>query len=118
MNAIIAQKLKNARILLGENQTDAGINSGINQKTISLMEAGKRKEINLDYLIYLYNRGIDINTLLDENQETKTIGKNIEIPVLQKRIAEQEEMIQLLRDAIELRNRKIQELTTLEVVRH
>ena len=118
MDTTIAQKLKNARILLGENQTDAGFNSGIHQKTISLMESGKRKEINLDYLIYLQNRGIDLNSLFDKNQEIKTIGKNVEKSDLEKRIAEQEEMIQLLRDAVELRNRKIQELMCLEMIHH
>ncbi|MGE9310794.1 hypothetical protein ACLOAU_04090 [Niabella sp. CJ426] len=116
MDTTIAQKLKNARILLGENQTDAGIKSGIHQKTISLMEAGKRKEINLSYLIYLQNRGIDLNSLFDKNQEIKTIEKQIEKSALEKKIQEQEEMIHLLRDAVELRNRKIQELMSLDAV--
>jgi len=116
MNSTIANKLKEARLLLGENQKDAGLNSGIHQNTISLMEAGKRKEITLDYLIYLHNRGIDINSILDENQVTKTIEKNLEISALQKRIVEQEEMIQLLRDAVELRNRKIKELSSQQLM--
>jgi hypothetical protein len=75
MNKIVAQKLKMARSLIGDNQLTASKKSGILQKDISLMESGKKKYIPIQYLSYLLRNDIDLNTLFNEKKELEKIEK-------------------------------------------
>lgn len=66
---MIYSKLKTIRELLGLNQSDASLKSGIAQKDISLLESGKKKFIPQEYILFLYNSGVDLNTLYDDELE-------------------------------------------------
>ncbi len=109
---ILTEKLKKARKLLGETQAIAGKNSGVAQRDISYLEAGKKKYLPTEYILYLQKKGFDLNTLFDETKELATIEKNVgeEIQELKKRIEQQEELIQLQKDAIALRERRLNDL--------
>lgn len=109
---ILAEKLKKARKLLGETQAVAGKNSGVAQRDISYLEAGKKKYLPTEYIAYLQKNGFDLNTLFDETKELATIEKNTgkEIQALKKKIDQQEELIQLQKDAIALRDRRLNDL--------
>lgn len=106
---LLSEKLKKARKLLGETQAVAGKNSGVAQRDISYMEAGKKKYLPTEYICYLQKKGFDLNTLFDETKELATIEKDIgeEVQELKKKIEQQEELIQLQKDAITLRDRKL-----------
>lgn len=109
---ILAEKLKKARKLLGETKAVAGKNSGVAQRDISYLEAGKKKYLPTEYIAYLQKNGFDLNTLFDETKELATIEKNTgkEIQALKKKIDQQEELIQLQKDAIALRDRRLNDL--------
>lgn len=108
----LAEKLKTARKLFGDTQSVASKKSGVAQRDISYMEAGKKKYLPTEYILYLQKNGIDLNTLFDETKEMKTIGKDLSETVkeLQKQLAEKDELISLHKDAIKLRDKKIKEL--------
>lgn len=109
---ILTEKLKKARKLLGETQAIAGKNSGVAQRDISYLEAGKKKYLPTEYILYLQKKGFDLNTLFDETKELATIEKNAgeEVLELKKKIEQQEELIQLQKDAIALRERRLNDL--------
>lgn len=65
----INSKLKQARKLLGKTQEQCGKDSGINQKEISLLESGKREFIPNEYLFFLNEYGVDLNTIFEYNTE-------------------------------------------------
>ncbi|MGJ7030954.1 hypothetical protein [Niabella hirudinis] len=115
---VLAEKLKKARKLLGETQAVAGTNSGVAQRDISYLEAGKKKYLPTEYILYLQKKGFDLNTVFDETKELATIEKNDgeEVRVLKKKIEEQEEFIRLQKDAIALRERKLNDLETRLIV--
>lgn len=60
-------KLKQIRELKGLSQGDASDISGLKQKDISLLETGKKKFIPEEYILFLYNLGVDINSLYIDN---------------------------------------------------
>ncbi len=109
---VLTEKLKKARKLLGETQAIAGKNSGVAQRDISYLEAGKKKYLPTEYILYLQKKGFDLNTLFDETKELTIIEKNDgeEILDLKKKIEQQEELIRLQKDAIALRERKLNDL--------
>lgn len=109
---ILAEKLKKARKLLGETQAVAGKNSGVAQRDISYLEAGKKKYLPTEYILYLQKNGFDLNTLFDETKELATIEINgeEEIQELKNKIEQQDELIELQKDAIALRERKLNDL--------
>ncbi len=76
MNEIVAQKLKMARLLIGDNQLTASKKSGTLQKDISLMESAKKKYIPIQYLTYLLESKIDLNTLFNEKKELEKMEKD------------------------------------------
>lgn len=78
---LLWNKLKKARELLGYSQGEAAIHSGIAQKDISLMEGGKKKFIPEEYIHFLYNGGIDINSLYaKDSDEIKKIKNDDDTP--------------------------------------
>lgn len=78
-------KLKIARELANVSQTEAAAMSGVNQKDISLLEAGKKKFIPNEYIQFLYKVGVDINTLFDDNQELSAL-KSADTPTISNTI--------------------------------
>ncbi|MDJ1466605.1 S24 family peptidase [Xanthocytophaga flava] len=56
-------RLKHCRVKLGLNQQTLSQRVKINQKDVSLIEAGKRKYIPEEYFLYLSSEGIDLNWL-------------------------------------------------------
>ena len=109
----LAEKLKAARKLFGDTQSVASKKSGVAQRDISYLEAGKKKYLPTEYILYLQKNGIDLNTLFDETKEMKTIGKDLSETVkeLQNQLLKKDELIGLQKDAIQLREHKIQKLT-------
>jgi len=109
---VLAEKLKAARKSFGDTQAVAGKKSGVAQRDISYLEAGKKKYLPTEYILYLQKNGIDLNSLFDDTKELKSIEKNTgqEMLFLQKELSDKKDMIGLLRDAIELRDRKISSL--------
>lgn len=61
-------KLKAIRELLGYSQADISEKTGIKQKDISLLEGGKKKFIPNEYIHFLYNERIDINSIYDDSR--------------------------------------------------
>lgn len=64
---MIWSKLKEIRDLKGYSQGEMSELSGIIQKDISLLEAGKKKFIPQEYIQFLYKLGVDINSLYDDD---------------------------------------------------
>ncbi len=65
----IFERLKQAREGLSLSQKDAAEESGVSQKDISLLENGKREFIPNRYILFLSNRGIDLNSIFNEKRE-------------------------------------------------
>ena len=57
----IAKRLKAVRVKLGFNQAKMAKEAGVLQKDISLIEADKKKFIPTEYLLFLSEKGIDLN---------------------------------------------------------
>ena len=66
MNKIF-HKLKEARIALGLNQSNAAACAGIKQRDISQLESGQREFIPTAYIQFLNIKGVDINSLFNDN---------------------------------------------------
>lgn len=64
---MIWDKLKIVRELLKYSQAEISDKTGIKQKDISLLEGGKKKFIPNEYIQFLYNENIDINSVYDDN---------------------------------------------------
>lgn len=64
----IYERIKIARELIGISQTEASARSGILQKDISQIENGKKTFIPNEYIQFLYNEGVDINSIYDESK--------------------------------------------------
>lgn len=105
----LAEKLKTARKSFGDTQAVAGKKSGVAQRDISYLEAGKKKYLPTEYILYLQKNGIDLNSLFDDSKELKNNENKNEDQVhhLEKRVEELEELVRLHKDAIELRDRKM-----------
>lgn len=65
---MIAEKLKEARLLLRKSQVDAATESGLSQRDISQLENGKKEFIPTEYIQYLNKLGVDINSLFEESE--------------------------------------------------
>ncbi|MDO3641941.1 S24 family peptidase [Mucilaginibacter sp. L3T2-6] len=76
----ISERLKIARKLLGINQGDAAIGAGLKQKDVSMMESGAKKFIPNEYILFLSDKGIDMNSLFDLRDEVRLIHKYEHIP--------------------------------------
>lgn len=61
--ANIWSRLKNVRVALHLSQKAMGETAGIPQKDISQLENGKKKFIPIEYILYLYERGVNLNWL-------------------------------------------------------
>jgi len=107
----LSEKLKKARLLINETQAIASANSGVSQRDISFMEAGKKDNVPTGYLFYLHKKGFDLNSLFDEAKELETIENNLEqeLAEVKKLLQEKEEMVSLLKDAVQLRDKKLKE---------
>ncbi|MCD2424432.1 hypothetical protein LQ567_16755 [Niabella pedocola] len=92
MNEIVAQKLKKTRLLIGDNQLTASNKRGVRQKDVSLMSQEK-KYIPIEYLVYMLNHKIDLNTLVNENTELKRIQNYRPIDEIEIKIKELSEVI-------------------------
>jgi DNA-binding XRE family transcriptional regulator len=85
-------KLKIIRELLGLSQAEIAYKTGINQKDISLLEGGKKKFIPMEYIHFLYNENIDINSLYDDSLQigyrnsvhTPTVANEIDVNLYDK----------------------------------
>ncbi|KAB8156150.1 helix-turn-helix domain-containing protein [Kordia sp. TARA_039_SRF] len=63
----LENKIKQARKLLNMSQVEAAQASGLQQNVISDIERGKKVFIPTDYLSFLQNKGIDINSLFNND---------------------------------------------------
>ena len=62
-NITIWERFRRLRKALQVTQGEAEAESGIPQKDISQLETGKKKFIPKEYIIYLYDKGADLNWL-------------------------------------------------------
>ena len=67
------EKIKEARKLLGLSQAQAALMSNLEQKDISMLESGKKRFIPGEYIQFLYNSGIDLNSLWNPNEKVSLI---------------------------------------------
>ena len=51
------------------SQREAALQSGLRQQVISVMERGSKKFIPTEYLQFLCRKGIDLNSLFNEQVE-------------------------------------------------
>jgi transcriptional regulator with XRE-family HTH domain len=75
----IFTKLKEARELLAMNQPQTAEASGLTQKEVSLLENGKREFIPNRYIVFLYNKGIDLNSIFDGESERARFRPGYEV---------------------------------------
>jgi len=61
----VYDKLKEARNILGLSQSEAAFKANLKQKDLSLLEGGNKKFVPEEYIQFLYNEGIDINSIYD-----------------------------------------------------
>ena len=71
----IYKKLKAAREMLGLNQRDAAKHANVSQRDISMLENGNKKFVPNEYIQFLNNNGIDINSIYDSKNES-VVTKN------------------------------------------
>ena len=74
----IHEKIKHARLLLKQTQTEFANNIGVTQKDVSKIEKGDKKFIPNVYIDYLIKEGFDINTLFKSNL---SLSKIVDIKV-------------------------------------
>lgn len=89
---MIENKLKAAREVLNLSQSEASRLSGLVQKDISLLEAGKKKFIPKEYIHFLYSNGIDINSIYIDEIELK-FGNTPNYPLNNNVISEVNEQV-------------------------
>lgn len=82
------KKIKDARLLLGKTQGQVASESGLLQKEISKIESGVRKFIPNQYIEYLYQQNIDLNSIFDQLREVSFRDMNSDIPVNWDKIIE------------------------------
>jgi len=73
MSIILFHKIKKARSILKLNQADFAKEVGASQKDVSLLEKGKNKFIPNKYIIFLLQKGFDLNSLFDDSRELSFI---------------------------------------------
>lgn len=71
MNAF--DRLFIARTFLSLSQKEASEQAGINAAAISVMERGEKKFIPTEYLLFLYDKGIDINWIFSNSNDTSLV---------------------------------------------
>jgi len=62
-------KLSIARITLHLKQKEAAEQSGLKESVIKTLESGGKKFIPNEYLAFLYEKGIDLNWIFDEEDK-------------------------------------------------
>lgn len=103
MDDLLWAKIKVAREMTGLSQVNAAGESGWNQTSISLMEAGQATFIPNDYIRMLATRGINLNALFDPNvsaTDFRVNGRELceEHKVGCQSCADKDEKIKLLTD--------------------
>lgn len=71
MNAF--DRLFIARTFLSLSQKEAAEQAGINAAAISVMERGEKKFIPTEYLVFLYDKGIDLNWIFSDSNDTSLV---------------------------------------------
>lgn len=71
MNAF--DRLFIARTFLSLSQKEAAEQAGINAASVSIMERGEKKFIPTEYLQFLYTKGVDINWIFSDSNDTSLI---------------------------------------------
>jgi transcriptional regulator with XRE-family HTH domain len=62
-----------ARTFLSLSQKEAAEQAGINAASVSIMERGEKKFIPTEYLQLLYAKGIDINWIFSDSNDTSLV---------------------------------------------
>ncbi|BAV07217.1 hypothetical protein SAMN05421788_102162 [Filimonas lacunae] len=71
MNAF--DRLFIARTFLSLSQKEAAEQAGINAAAISVMERGEKKFIPTEYIHFLYEKGIDLNWIFSDSNDTSLV---------------------------------------------
>ena len=109
----IGNKLKQARKQIGDKQGDAADKSGMSQRDISFLENNKRDSIPIEYIQYLNNSGINLNSLFSENEDDvdlvlsqdniiSALSKCLECQEKEKTITELREQMKFLREELKM----------------
>ena len=103
----VFNNLKKAREKLKLTQEEASHGSGIRAKDISQIESGKKKFIPTEYLLFLRNKGYDLNEIFDVKDDKITIAaepndgykkqEKVSVHTLQKEIVEMKKDIEELK---------------------
>jgi transcriptional regulator with XRE-family HTH domain len=72
----LSDKLYIARKLLDLNQNEAAEKAGLNQTTISILERGERNNLPNPYIHFLYQNGIDLNWLFNNDNDIANVFLN------------------------------------------
>jgi len=64
---MLSERFKIARRLLGHTQQEAAEISGLTQRDVSQLETGRKEFIPTQYIQYLNNMGININSIYNKN---------------------------------------------------
>ena len=62
----IFEKIKQARKELGLTQSDMAKALGLSQNAVSKLESGQKKFIPNSYILFLYEKGFDINSIFND----------------------------------------------------
>ena len=110
---LIFSKIKQSRIAIGFNQKQAADQTNLTQSQISEMESGKREFLYPEYMEFLFEKGLDMNSLFNINTtdiELRDIPVNniqeeesiyIKIEDKDKQIIELKGQIKLLKELLQ-----------------
>lgn len=79
MNAF--EKLFIARTLLALNQKEAAEQAGIHPATLSILERGEKKFIPTEYLHFLHSKGIDINWIFSDTDNSNAVFRQEQLKI-------------------------------------
>ncbi len=70
------KKIKNARKELGFTQTDLAKALGLSQNDVSKLESGRKKFIPNKYILFLMEKGYDINSIFNDKLPLRKLPKD------------------------------------------
>ena len=87
----LSEKLYFVRKLIALNQKEAAEKAGLKQATISILERGERNNLPNAYIHFLYQNGIDLNWIFNDDSDVSNAFRKEIIPGNQHLIAENSE---------------------------
>ena len=104
------KKLKAVRLELNLNQKEAAEASGLSQEVISRIENGKTANTPIKYLLFLAEKGADMNFLFNSNPkpiEFNNESYQVMVEALKLKIEALEDKNAALKEMLEVKNQEI-----------